>query len=86
MRLSECCWWPPTDDSESVCSRCHEHAGFEEESHVDRPDTDSQPGPGAGRRPAGVPAGVTTIHDVDRAMDALTEACDRYTARKGARA
>jgi hypothetical protein len=30
-KLSTCCWSPPTDDSESVCSRCHEHATFEEE-------------------------------------------------------
>lgn len=42
-------------------------------------------------RGAAVPGGdaqgrapVTTIQDVDRAWDALTEACDRYTARRGA--
>ncbi len=26
--LSECCWQPPLDDSNSTCSDCKEHTGF----------------------------------------------------------
>jgi hypothetical protein len=53
MKLSTCCWWPPTDDSESVCSRCREHATFEEEH--DGSDNPTHGGH-AGRPVAGVSA------------------------------